>query len=202
MSYKPSIVELIPHRKHQKIHGNVPIINDLTLKMRQYDKLVKLSVMVKNWMKAYRREFDEEPIDVGLEQIRKKKQEIMKEVKVMIKDELKKVKHIKGLGPRYLAGLLAYAHPKRFQNIGRYLYYCGYTKASKLTKKYSRKVSGLVYQIVESLIRQKDERYYPLYVKIKSEQLSDFPKAKRHRIAMNRVGTLFLKEFYKIFSPA
>lgn len=167
--------------------------------MRQYDKMVKLSVMIKNWMKAYKREFDEEPIDVGLKQIQKKKSEVMKEVKPMIKEQLKKVEHIKGLGPRYLAGLLAFAHPKRFPNIGRYLYYCGYTKASKITKKYSRKVSSLVYQIVRSLIRRKDEKYYSLYLKIKEEQLEKYSPIQRHRIAINRVGTTFLKEFYQLF---
>lgn len=39
----------IDHKLHQKIHGTEPIISVLNLKMRQYDKLVKLSVMLKNW---------------------------------------------------------------------------------------------------------------------------------------------------------
>jgi hypothetical protein len=199
VSHEPPVTMLIPHRKHQEIHGNTPIINELALKMRQYDALVKFSVMVKNWTNSYRREFNEEPIDVGLEQLEKKKRELLEEIKAMIRVELMKVKHIKGLGPRFLAGLLAYAHPCRFPNVGRFLYYCGYTKASKITNRYNRKVAGLVYQITKSLIRHKNEKYYELYIKIKSEQPSSFLPIKKHRIAMNRVGTLFLKDFYHIF---
>jgi len=199
VSYNPPIVIKIPHRIHQEIHGITPKISDLSLKMRQYDKLVQLSVSIKNWMRAYEREFDEVPIDVGLEIIEAKKKELLKEVEKLIKDKIKKVQHIKGLGVRYLAGLLAYAHPKDFPNVGRYLYYCGYTKASKLTKRYNRKVCGLVFQIVETMIKCKDPKYYPLYLKIKSELPREYPKIKRHRIAVNRIGTIFLKDFYHLF---
>lgn len=199
VSYSPPKVVLIPHRGHQRIHNNLPIINPLNLKMRQYDKLVNLCRMIKNWTKAYKREFGEEPIDVGLAELERKKKEILKEVKLLIDDDLAKVQHIKGLGVRYLAGLLAYAHPNRFPNVGRYLYYCGYTNASKITKRYSRKTSSLVHQVAVELIRGKDPKYYPLYLKIKEEQPKDFPKIKKHRIAINKMATIFLKEFYYLF---
>jgi len=200
ISYDPPIIVEIPHRIHQRIHGLVPKASELSLKMRQYDKLVQLSVAIKNWMRAYEREFDEVPINVGLEIIEAKKKELLKEVERLIKDEIKKVQHIKGLGVRYLAGLLAYAHPKDFPNVGRYLYYCGYTKASKLTKRYNRKACSLVFQIVETMIKCKDEKYYPLYLKIKNELPEEYSKIRRHRIAMNRVGTIFLKDLYKLFN--
>lgn len=196
----PTLTALIPHKKHQKLHHNVPVTNDLNLKMRQYDKLVKLSVMFKNWKWAYKREFGQ-LIDISLneEEIEAQKKKVINGLKVLLLDKKEKTKHIKGLGIRYLAGMLAYADPKRFPTVGRYLYYCGYTKASKLTKKYSRKVCSLVYQIVNCMIKAKDERYYHLYLKIKQEQAAEFPKFKKHRIAINRVGTLFLKEFYNLF---
>lgn len=197
--YKPTMIELIPHREHQEIHGNIPIINELNLKMRQYDKLVKLSVMIKNWTWAYEREFGETPINLNLEQIEKKKKEMLKKAKPLVKNDLKKVKHIRGLGLRYLAGLLAYAHPNRFPTLHRYLYYCGYTGASKVTKRYNRKVKSLVYQIVKGLIMHRDPVYYQKYLKIKSELSDDYPKHKKDGVARNRVGTLLLKEFYRIF---
>jgi hypothetical protein len=202
ISYKPSIVKLIPLRQHQEIHGNIPINTDLTLKMRQYDKLVKVSVMMKNWRTSYEKEFGCNPIDIGLEQILNKKKELLKDAKVLIKNDLKKVKHIKGLGIRHLAGLLAYAHPKKFPSLRKYLFYCGFKDGSVATGRYSRKVHSLVHQIVVSLIRCKDDRYYPLYKQIKDDlgrRFSGYSKAKIDGMARNRVGTYFLKEVYKIW---
>jgi len=190
---------LIPHHQHEEIHGNVPVISELNLKMRQYDKLVRLSVMLKNWRTSYEKEFGCNPIDMGLEQILKKKKELLKDAKVLIKNDLKKVKHIKGLGTRYLAGLLAYAHPKRFRNLHRFLLYCGYKGSFS---RYSRKVKSIVHQIVVHLIMCKNEHYYPVYLKLKKDLNERFPtygKGKIDGMAKNRMGTLLLKEIYQIF---
>lgn len=199
ISYEPAIVKLIPHRHHQEIHGNIPLNNDLTLKMRQYDKLVQLSVMLKNWRFAYKREFSHNPINVGLEKISDKKKQLLKDIKVIVKGDLKKVKHIKGLGLRYLAGLLAYAHPKRFRNLHRFLLYCGY-KGGFLH--YNRKVKSIVNRITIHLIMNKDEHYYPFFLKLKSDLNCRFPKYRKGKIdgmAKNRLGTFLLKEVYQIF---
>ena len=198
--HKPSKIVLIPHRKHEIIHGISPIENELTLKVRQYDMLTKILVAIANRKHAYLREFGLNPINVNTKKLEDKKAQFFKdEIKPLIRKELFKVKHIKGLGPVNLARLLAYAHPNRFPTVGRYLYYCGYTKASKITKRYSRKACSTVYLITTQLIRHKDPKYYPLYLKIKEEQPKEYSKVSKHRIAMNRTATLFLKEFYSLF---
>lgn len=202
ISHKPPIVQFIPLKKHQKIHDNIPIISDLSLKMRQYDWLVKVSVMLKNWSTAYKRQFGENPIDIGLAEIEMKKKEILKDAKVIIREDLKKVTHIKGLGVRFLAGLLAYAHPSRFSNLHKFLHYCGYKGSAKISKKYSRKVCSLVHQIAKSLLMHKDPEYYSLYQKLRNDLRSKYPNARKiktYNIAINRVGTFFLKEIYYIF---
>jgi len=67
VSYNPAIVVEIPIYEHHRIHGNVPIKNELTLKMRRYDYLTKLSVMLKNWLSAYKSEFDQDEASMELE---------------------------------------------------------------------------------------------------------------------------------------
>ena len=67
VSYNPAIVVEIPIYEHHRIHGNVPIKNELTLKMRRYDYLTKLSVMLKNWLSAYKSEFDQDEAGMELE---------------------------------------------------------------------------------------------------------------------------------------
>jgi len=200
MSYSPAIIELIPRRKHQAIHGNVPISNELNLKMRQYDKLVKLSVMLQNWRTSYEREFGQNPIHVGLEQIDNKKKEMLANIEKIIKNDLKKIKHIKGLGIRYLAGLLAYAHPERFRTLHKFLLYCGYKGSFP---RYNRKVKSIVNRIAIHLIMCKDKHYYPLYLKIKKDLKKRFPTYKKGKIdgmAKNRLGTFLLKEVYRLFT--
>ena len=201
LSYNPPIIRAISHKEHQKIHGNVPVVNELSLKMRQYDKLVKLSTMMKLWTKAYQREFGQTPIDIGKE-IEAEKKNLLKQIKPLVQNDIKKVKHIKGLGIRYLAGLLAYAHPYRFSSLRNYLYYCGRKGQAKKIQKYSRKASHLTRQVSEELVRKKDENYYPLYIKIKEDLKNKHPDFKRirlHEMALNRIGTLLLKELYSIF---
>lgn len=198
ISYSPPITQLIPHREHQEIHNNSPVFDELNLKMRQYDKLVQLTTAMKNWIYAYRKEFGEDPIiDISLAEVIKKK--ILREVKFMVKADLQKVKHIKGLGPRYLAGLLAFAHPSRFRTLHRFLLYCGY-KGS--VTRYRRKTKSLVYQIVGNLIMKRDSKYYSLYLRIKHKLSQRFPtyrKGRIDRMARNRTGTLLLKEIYFLF---
>jgi hypothetical protein len=200
VSRHPPKTVLTPHRDHQKIHNKVPIIDELTLKMRQYEKIIQLSVMLKNWKHSFNREFGVSPINISMEQLGAEKKKILREVELLIRNQLQllKVPHIMGIGTCSLAELLAFAHPERFPTLNRYLFYCGYTKASKITKRYNRKVCGLIFRITNQLIRE-NPKYYALYRKIKEEQPADFSKIRKHRVAMNRVATLFLKEFYCLF---
>jgi hypothetical protein len=164
--------------------------------------LIKLSTMIKNWFHAYRRTFGLNPINLELKEIEAKKKSILKDVRGMLKEEHKKVKHIKGFGVRYLAGILAYAHPNRFPSLRKFLVYCGYKQSAKVTRKYNRKVCGLVNQLVKSVIMHKDEKYYPLYLKMKGDLAKRCPTYSKKKIdcmARNRVGTFLLKEIYNLF---
>lgn len=204
ISYQPPIIQTVCQKCHQKIHGRIPIINDLNLKMREYDRVNKAVISFKNYYSSFLREFNQElpNATIIIQSLESQKKQILKDIKSMIKDDLKKVDYIKGLGLRLLAGLLAYADPKRFPSLRKFLHYCGHKKSSKITKKYSRKVNSIVYQIVTGTIMHKDTKYYPLYRKIKenlSERNPQFRKAKIDGMAKNRTGTFLLKEIYTIF---
>ena len=192
ISYKPEIVKKTPRKEHQEIHGIVPNATALSIKMRQYDEITKLIVMKQNWLRFHEADFGVVP-DIGLEYSLKLKKNILEDVEEMIKEELKKVKHIKGVGVRYLAGILAYAHPNRFPSLRKFLFYCGYTEASNKLKKYSRRIKPIINQAVKNLIMHKDKKYYSLYLKFKQD-------LGNHYKAINRVGTYLLKEIYLIFN--
>ena len=60
-----------------------------------------------------------------------------------------------------------------------------------------------MFNIIEGIIKGKDSKYYPMYLKFKEEfqlRYSSKPKMAIHRIAMNRVATFLLKEIYLIWS--
>ena len=108
------------------------------------------------------------------------------------------------------------AHPKDFPTLSKYLIYCGYKGISRKTNRFSRKAKYIVWNITKNILMAKNEKYYPLYLKIK-EQIkkkgltcsSCFRKGCKKRdpnrpicngrideMAWNRVGTLILKEIY------
>jgi len=203
ISYKPKIIVKIPLKEHHKIHNTSPNTSELTTLMRQYDKLVKLSVMIQNWQTSFVKEFGIEKIlvNVNFKDIEQEKYQILSIIKKLIKKELEKIS-IKGIGVRYLAGILAYAHPNRFSRKRKFLHYCGYAISSNITKKYSRKIHSLGYQIVKSVIMHKDEKYYKFYLEVKTKLQANnlhFSKSKINGKAINRVGTAIFSEIYTIF---
>jgi len=200
---KPKETVPILRREHQKIHGTEPHDTPLSRTMRQYDKVNTILVTMKNWSTAYQKDFGEVPdIDVGQTIILK--ETLAKELKILTKKERRKIKHImhiKGLGSRYLAGILAYAHPSRFPGQRKFLFYCGYTQASGKLKKYNRRIKPIMYNLVGSIIKAKDPKYYGLYLKFKEDAKTrnpNKPKIAIHRIAINRTATFFLKEIYEL----
>jgi len=198
---QPKLVVPVSHKKHQQLHGLTPLDTPLTRKMRQYDKVNKILVAMKNWTTAYKKDFNSTP-DIDLERVSKLKKTLTKELNSLVKSELPKIR-IKGLGPRYLAGILAYAHPSRFPSQRKFLYYCGYTQASREKKTYCRRIKPIMYNLVGSIIKHKDAKYYKLYKKLKEDvkaRMPDKPKAALNMIAINRTATFILKEIYKIWS--
>ena len=198
----PKLIVEMPIKEHQRIHGNVLIATELSKKMREYDAITKLIVIMKNWTKSYEKNFGGHPT-IGLENALELKKKLYREIELIVYKERPKIKHIKGFGSRYLAGILAYAHPNRFPSLRKFLAYCGYKKSVKVTGRYSRKACSLINQTVKGLIMHKDKHYYALYLKIKNDLNKRFPtytKGKIDGMAKNRVGTFLLKEVYITFA--
>lgn len=174
--------------------------------MSRYLHFMKDCARFKNRQKAYEREFGEtETYKEILAILERKKKDALKQIKPLLKEELKKVEDIKGVGLRLLAGLLASAHPKHFSTLSKYLGYCGYKASSwkNGTSKYSRTAKTLAWQMTKSVIMHKDPKFYQLYLKIKADlkkKHPDYSKGKIDGMARNRVSTFILKELYSRFS--
>lgn len=197
----PKLTVKTPRKEHQKIHGILPVDTLLSKKMRQYDALTKLIVHMKNWQTSFNKDFGNSPY-IGLDGIEKCKQQLMKEICSIVKVERNKVRHIKGFGPRYIAGILAYAHPQRFTSLRKFLFYCGYTQASRKLKKYNRRIKPIMHLLTRQVIMNKDEKYYQVYLKVKDDMRQRHPnkgKGGIDQMARNRLGTYLLKEIYELF---
>lgn len=173
--------------------------------MSVYNQLTKDSVRIQHIIKSFQREFLTEPpplYQTLLSSLEKQKKEILDKTVPLVEDETLLFSHIKGVGKRYIAGLLAVADPRNFKTLSMYLLYCGHKEDSfKKTHKYSRQAKSLVWQMVKQLIMAKDENYYKAYLMFKkylAEKHPDFSKGKINGMAMNRVGSFLLKEFFDV----
>jgi hypothetical protein len=199
--HSPKLKVKMTRKEHQKLHKILPIDTLLSRKMRQYDTLTKLIVTMKNWQTSFTKDFGNSP-NIGLETIEKCKQQLMKEIGNIIKIEREKTRHIKGFGPRYLAGILAYAHPTRFSSLRKFLFYCGYTEASRKLKKYNRRIKPIMHLLTTQVIMHKDTKYYSLYLKFKEQLSQRYPNKSKKPIdimARNRLATYLLKAIYELF---
>lgn len=187
---------------------SIPERRDIQLKflMKKYMTFLVDCARFKHRQVSYEKEYGEfEVYTEILNILEKKKKEALSKVKPLLEEELKKVQDIKGIGLRFLAGLLAVAHPKRFSTLSKYLSYCGYKESSWQggKGKYSRIAKSLAWQMVKSLIMHKDSKFYPFYLHLKGDLRERFPsysKAKLDGMARNRMATFLLKEFYVRFS--
>ena len=202
ISYNPPKTVVVCRRCHQRIHGNLPIIDELKVKIAEYDRIVQLITLINNWKKGYSKDYGMEPhIDTSF--LRRRKRELEIEIKQIIKSEGKKILELKCISGILLAKLLAYAHPKRFPSLRKFLHYCGFKKSARITNRYSRKAKTTVWLMVRMLIMTKNEVYYPLYLRIKQKLSQRFPNYSKRRIdgmARLRVGVFLLKYLYEVFS--
>lgn len=197
-SYKPPVTIFLCRKCHQETHNKLPIEGRLTEVMRQYHLYTKLGVQLKNWSKAWNKQFgqlNDSQLEAFLKDIEVKQKELLKEAKYELGDKVELCEKWRGVGIRHLAYMFAFANPKRFPSLRKFLYYCGRKGEARKNKNFSRIVSTTAYQIAISLIRTKNEKYYPLYLKIKNE-LNNEKKGINHGKALNRISTLWLKEFY------
>ena len=168
-----------------------------------YEKQTQHIVRLKNQQSAYKDEYGEESTDIskalGLND--KLKKEFKKPLAKYFKHEISLFKDIKGLGERYVFGIMLTANPLNFKTLSRYLMYCGLVSREQSKNKYNHSVLGLFHQITKELIMKKDKKYYPLYLEIKStiaeRHNPDWIKGHIDNAARNRISTLIAKEFYR-----
>lgn len=174
--------------------------------MGQYLHYMKECVSFQHREHAYEKEFGQsETYSEILTTLRKNKAGTLKKLEPLLSEELRKIGDIKGIGLRYLAGLLATAHPKKFPTLSKFLSYCGYKNSSwnRGTGKYNRVAKCLAWQMSKSIILHKDPTFYKLYLKFKDDlhvKYPDYPKAKINGMAINRTSTFILKELYFRYS--
>lgn len=177
----------------------------LSFIMRQYLQFMKEVVRFKRRQMSYEKEFGCSPSYINiLKSLEEQKKLKLNMLKPMLKEEMVKIEDIKGIGLRYLAGLLATAHPKRFSTLSKYLSYCGYKESSwrKGSGKYNREAKCLAWQMSKSIILHKDPKFYPLYLKFKDDLRAknvDCSKSRINGKAINRTSTFILKELYARF---
>jgi len=197
----------LTRKQHQELHCIKVKDTPLFRKFQQYQMLVKLGVSQKNWCTAYQKEYNVSPSQfVNIKELNKEKRLFSKQLEQLIKYELPMNFKIRGLSTISIAGILAYAHPSRFPSQRKFLFYCGYTQASRKmrTKKgalrYNPSLKPILFNACMSLIKQKNPKYYPMYLKIKIDLRVKYPEVKStHYIAINRLATLLLKEIYQTF---
>ena len=167
-----------------------------------YEKQTQHVARLKNQQSAYKDEYGEESTDIDKvlkinEKIKKRYHKVLAKY---FKHEISLFKDTKGLGERYVFGLMLTANPLDFKTITRYLMYCGSVSKEQTKNKYSRSTKSLFYQIVEELIQHKDKKYYPLYLKIKTplaeKHNPEWTKGHIDNVARNRIATFVAKEFY------
>ena len=168
-----------------------------------YEKQTQHIVRLKNQQSAYKDEYGEESVDINeaikLNEGLKKKYH--KPLAKYFKHEISLFKDIKGLGERYVFGVMLTANPLDFKTNTRYLSYCGLVSKEQTKNKYSRSALSLFNQIAKELIMQKDKKYYPLYLEIKTTIVQkhnpEWTKGHINNVAINRIATLIAKEFYR-----
>ena len=168
-----------------------------------YEKQAQHVARLKNQQSAYVNEYGEESVDINeaIKANEKLKKEYQKPLAKYFKHEISLFKDIKGLGERYVFGLMLTANPLGFLTKQRYLIYCGLKNKEQIGNKYSRSAKSLFHQIAEKLIQHKDKKYYPLYLEIKTvlteKYNPEWTKGHINNAAMNRISTIIAKEFYR-----
>ena len=167
-----------------------------------YCHLTDLIVSLKNRRRSFERDCGSSPaqVDEALSNLEKEKELSLTAFR-KYSCAARKI-GVKGLGVRYLAGILIMAHPARFRSLSAYLAYCGYKGSSKRCQRYNHHVASLYHQLGSSVIIHRDGVFYPLYLRIKGDLKERFPDYRKGRIdsmARNRVATFLAKVIYREF---
>jgi len=189
--------------------------------MSEYEAITKELVGIKNRKSAIVKEFGpNQTYEETIKLFEGTKQKLLKQVRPLIKEEMSRVSHIKGIGPALVARILAVAHPNKFSSGSAYRTYCGFTKESRGTNKFNRLAKSLYYLMAQQTMIHKDPVYREMYDTVKEKELTKTcatcwltikgHKCKKrkspdqsvcpiraHTVALNRVSTKIATEFFK-----
>lgn len=177
--------------------------------MAKYRQVTKDVASFKNRVQAMEWEYGKETYGDVVARLEKLQDETFKRIEPIVEYEYRKLKHIKGLGPKTLAKLLASAHPRDFESLSAYLAYCG-CKASSFYKKFedgkgkgrgefSRNAKSAIWFIAKSCMtlgKKERTKYYCMYEKLRKDLEARGLKKLIHTKALNRLQTFLLKEIY------
>ena len=168
-----------------------------------YEKQTQHVTRLKNQQSAYVNEYGEESADINqaIKVNERLKKNYHKPLAKYFKHEIFLFKDIKGLGERYVFGVMLTANPLDFESKQRYLMYCGFKNKDQIGNKYNRSSKSIFYQISKEVIMKKDKKYYPFYLEIKSAIVQkhnpEWTKGHIDNAARNRIATLIAKKFYR-----
>ena len=138
------------------------------------------------------------PYDIGIDTLKAAESSCLKNI-VKLTPPIPQSLKIKGLGPRLWAGIIVTANPANFPNLSSYLRYCGLVNLDQLEHKWNRHARMLYHMLAEGVMKQRDEKFRPIYDKCKeniTEKHPEYTKLHIHNGALNRTATFLAKEAY------
>jgi len=140
------------------------------------------------------------PYDIGIDTLKAAENSCLKKI-VKLAPPIPQSLKIKGLGPRLWAGIYITANPVNFPKLSGYLRYCGLVDTNQLDHKWNRHACMLYHMLADEVMKQRDERFRPIYDKCKAdiaERYPEYTKAHIHNAALNRTATFLAKEVWQV----
>lgn len=138
------------------------------------------------------------PYDISIDTLKAAESSCLKKLIKLAPPSPQSLK-IKGLGPRLWAGIFITANPANFPTLSSYLRYCGLVNLDQLDHKWNRHARMLYHMLADEVMRQRDEKFRPVYDECKasiSEKYPEYTKLHIHNAALNRTATFLAKEIY------
>lgn len=138
------------------------------------------------------------PYDIAIDTLKAAENSCLKKI-VKLTPPIPEGLKIKGLGPRIWTGIYVTANPVNFPNLSSYLRYCGLVNINQLTYKWNRHARMLYHMLADEVMKQRDEKFRPIYDKCKADITERYPKYTKthiHNAALNRTATFIAKEIY------
>lgn len=138
------------------------------------------------------------PYDIGIDTLKASENSCLKKI-VKLTPPIHQSLKIRGLGPRLWAGIYITANPADFPSLSSYLRYCGLVNLDQLDHKWNRHARMLYHLLADEVMKQRDERFRPVYDECKAniaEKHPEHTKLHIHNAALNRTATFLAKEIY------